>query len=263
MTWRVGRWLLPLIFLLPLKLVSDRFCWFGPADDAYHGLVALHRVLPELIIAVAALSVFTVTFRVAKIRDRLRLLASLSSDTPEPLLAAFSIEAHRLNVPVPRIVHVTTALPVCFAGLGSRRPDVFLSRGFVQDLSEVELRLVAHHELVHVRDRHPAWNFVWHVIFAALVLPGFTGLERMLRQRRELVANISAARIDPPVYEQLLLRRARGRRSLCSDGQQVPRRIGRFSGVLAPVAVVGLFVALGVSHADFMHDLPYLLTHHC
>ncbi len=263
MSWRVGRWLLPLIFLLPLKLVADRFCWFGPADDAYHALVALHRVLPELIIAAAALSVFTVTLRVAKIRDRLKLLASLSSAPPEPLLAAFTIEAHRLDVPVPAIVYVTTALPLCFAGLGLRRSDVFLSRGFVQGLSDVELRLVAHHELVHLRDRHPAWNFVWHVVFAALVLPGFTGLERMLRQRRELIANVSAARIAPVVYEQLLVRRARGRRSLCSDEQQGPRRIGRFSGVLAPVAVVGLFIALGLSHADFMHDLPYLLAHHC
>ncbi len=63
---RLGRWLLPLIFLLPLKLVADRFCWFGPTDDAYHGLVALHRVLPELIIAAGAWSIFTVTFRVAK-----------------------------------------------------------------------------------------------------------------------------------------------------------------------------------------------------
>jgi len=263
MTWRVGRWLLPLIFLLPLKLVSDRFCWFGPADDAYHGLVALHRVLPELIIAAGALSVFTVTLRVAKIRDRLKLLAALSSDPPETLLAAFGIEAHRLDVTVPRIVYVTTALPLCFAGLGLRRPDVFLSRGFVQGLSDVELRLVAHHELVHLRDRHPAWNFVWHVMFAALVLPGFGGLERILRQRRELVANISAARIDPTVYEQLLQRRARERRSLCSDGQKAPGRLSRFSAVVAPVAVAGLFVALGLSHADFMHDLPYLVTHHC
>jgi Zn-dependent protease with chaperone function len=260
---RLGRWLLPLIFLLPLKLVADRFCWFGPTDDAYHGLVALHRVLPELIIAAGAWSIFTVTFRVAKIRDRLTLLATLSSDAPAPLLAAFGTEAQRLNVPVPRIVYVPTSLPLCFAGLGLRRSDVFLSRGFVQDLSAVELRLVAHHELVHLRDRHPAWNFVWHVIFAALVLPGFVGLERMLRRRRELAANVSAARVDPAVYEGLLLRRAQEHRSLCLDGEKEPRRISRFSAAMAPVAVVGLFVALGVSHADFMHDLPYLLAHHC
>ncbi len=45
MILRVGRWLVPLVFLLPLKVVADRFCWFGPTDDAYHGLVALHRVV--------------------------------------------------------------------------------------------------------------------------------------------------------------------------------------------------------------------------
>ncbi len=263
MILRVGRWLVPLIFLLPLKLVADRFCWFGPTDDAYHGLVALHRVLPELIIGAGALSIFTVASRVAKIRDRLKVLATLSSDPPSALLAAFGTEAQRLNVPEPRIVYVPTSLSLCFAGVGLRRSDVFLSRGFLQDLSDDEVRLVAHHELVHLRDWHPAWNFIWHVIFAALILPGFAGLERMLRQRRELVANISASRVEPVVYERLLLRRAQERRSLCFDGQKEPRATGRFSAAMAPVAVVGLFVALGVSHADFMHDLPYLLAHHC
>ncbi len=57
---RAGRWLWLLVFLFPLTLVAGRFCWFGPTDDAYHGLLMLHRVLPQIILAAAAISVATV-----------------------------------------------------------------------------------------------------------------------------------------------------------------------------------------------------------
>ena len=255
-------WLWLLVFLFPLSVVAGRFCWFGPTDDAYHGLVALHRVLPQLVLAAALLSIATVLVRVWLVRDRLNMLSALSSHPPEPLVDAFVIEAGRLGVVVPHLVYVSAAAPLCFTGFGFRRSEVFISRGFIRDLDAMELRLVAHHEIVHVRKRHAAWNFFWHVVFSALVLPGFDGIERALRLRREAQANVSAAEVAPAVYERLLLRRARERQTLCFEGQS-ERRPNGFSLLAAPAAVVLFFIALSVSHADFMHDLPYLVTHHC
>ncbi len=159
-------------------------------------------------------------------------------------------------------MYIDASVPICFTAFNVCRTRIFVSHGFVEDLSDVELRLVAHHELIHVRERHAAWNLFWHVAFAALVLPGFAGVERALRQRRELSANVATAQIDPLAYERLLARRARERRSLCYEGR-VERVQPRIATVGAPVAVVSFFIALLLSHADFMHDLPFLAKHHC
>ncbi|MDQ2909200.1 MAG: hypothetical protein M3R44_07620 [Candidatus Eremiobacteraeota bacterium] len=258
-----GRWLWLLVFLVPLTLFAGRFCWFGPTDDVYHGLVDLHRFLPELIVAAAAVSISNVLFRIVRIRDRLKLLAAVATQPPRALLSAFETEAGRFATAVPQLAYVEAETPFCFTDFSVRHPKVFVSRAFIVDLSEVELRLVARHELVHLRHRHPTWNFFWHVTFAAMLLPGFEALEHELRNRREHSANVLASELEPLAYERLLLRRARERRSFCSDpGHERPRRsIVSIAG--APAAFVALFIALGISHADFMHELPYLVAHHC
>lgn len=263
MILRAGRWLWLLVFFFPLSFVAGRFCWFGPTDDAYHGLVALHEVLPQVLLVAALASMARVAYRLAQIRRQLGALAAVSTAPPPPVRNAFAIEARRMGVAQPTVLYVDAAAPLCFTGFRWRRMEIFISSAFAADLSESELRLVAHHEIVHLRDRHPAWNVFWHVLFSALLLPAFTGLERMLRHRRELLANVSAARIDSVAYRALLVRRARDRQSLCFEGSpKRERSLGR-SSVLAPVAVLGLFVALGIAHADFMRDLPYLVRHHC
>jgi len=263
MMLRAGRWLWLLVFFFPLTFVAGRFCWFGPTDDAYHSLVALHEVLPQLLLVAAVASMASVVYRLAQIRKQLGALAAVSTVPPLPLRNAFAIEAMRMGIAQPAIVYVDTAAQLCFTGFRLRRMEIFISSAFAADLSEMELRLVAHHEIVHLRDRHPAWNVFWHVLFSALLLPAFTGLERTLRHRRELLANVSAARIDSVAYGALLARRARDRQSLCFEGSPVRKRSSRRSSVLAPIAVFGLFVGLGIAHADFMHDLPYLVRHHC
>lgn len=255
-------WLGLLVFLFPLSLLSGRFCSFALTDWAYHGYLTLHLFLPQALSLVAIVSVAMVIVRVKLVGNRLDVLKTLASEVPSDIRSAFEFEAARLHVRMPEIVYVSAALPICFTGFDVRRPQIYVSRGFTNDLDAIELRLVAHHELVHVRDRHATWNFLWHAFFAALVLPGFAGCERALRYRRELRANVSASSIDPPLYERLLTRRARERRSLCFEGRAEPQP-SLFISSIAPLATIAVILALFVSHADFMHDLPYLATHHC
>ncbi len=255
-------WLGLLVFLFPISIASDRFCSFALTDSAYHAYLALHLFLPQVLIVAAVVSIATVVFRVNLVRERLGVLTTLASEPPQAVREAFGREAERLRIAVPHLVYVSAALPICFTGFDFRLPKIFVSRGFVDGLDDVELNLMAHHELVHVRDHDATWNVIWHVAFAALVLPGFNGIERAFRYRRELRANLVASQIDPLRYERLLARRARERRSLCFEGQ-AERTRSRVVDAIAPVAVLSFFLALFVSHADFMHELPYLVTHHC
>ncbi len=250
------------VFLFPLSIVADRFCWFAPTDDLYHALVALHIVLPQILIAAAIVSSLAVIYRVSTVQSRLEILTSLASESPLPLRMAFQEQARSLAMTVPQLVYVPASLPLCFTAFTVRAAKVFVSRGFVDALDDRDLRLVARHELVHIRERHAAWNFFWHVAFAALVLPGFAGLESTLRLRRETRANVAAARLDPQRYEVLLLRSLHGRRSLCAEGD-APNRSARSIAFVGPVGVLLFLAALAVSHVGFMHDLPYLTTHHC
>lgn len=255
-------WLGLLVLLFPLSLASDRFCSFALSDAAYHTFLDLHLFLPQALVLAAFLSIATVVFRIGVVRDRLRVLSTYASEAPAEVYDAFAREARRLGITLPSLAYVDSTAPICFTAFDFRAPRVFVSRGFVDGLDDTELRLLAHHELVHVRDRHATWNVFWHVAFAALVLPGFGGIERALRYRREVDANVSAARIDPLRYERLLARRARERRALCFEGTRERARPG-IVATLAPLAVFAFFIALFISHADFMHDLPYLTSHHC
>ena len=256
-------WLSLLIFLFPLSLVADRFCWFAPMDAMYHGILALHRVLPQLVLGAALLSMAAVVVQIGLVRNRLALLSALSSEPPPQLNDAFRYEAQRAAVRAPEIVYLEAATSICFTASGIRRAKIFVSRGFIDDLDSLEFSLVARHEMVHVRNRDAAWNLFWHILFSALLLPGFTSLERTLRLRREIRANVEVVGSgDSLVYERLLTRRARDRHVLCNDGRP-ERRPSGFMNVAAPAAVVVFFIALAISHADFMHDLPYLRSHHC
>lgn len=254
-------WLGLLVLVFPLSLASDRFCSFALTDTAYHTFLDLHLYLPEALVLGAALSIATVLYRINAARARLALLATYASELPEELRAVFASEARRMGLALPALVYVSAPTPLCFTASDFRSAKIYVSRGFLDGLGESDLRLLAHHELVHVRDHHATWNVFWHIAFATLVLPGFDGVERALRQRREVDANLSAARIDPERYERLLVERARERRALCFEGTRGVRP--RIADALAPLAVLAFFVALFISHVDFMHDLPYVASHHC
>ena len=255
-------WLGLVVFLFPLTLVAGRFCSFGVTDFAYHSLVALHGIEPQIVIAAVVISIVAVLVRLDLIRNRLGVLRSIASAPPAALTEAFEREAACLAVAEPRLIYVTASVPVCFAALDRRTTSVFVSRGFIEGLTADDLRLVAHHELVHIREHDAFWNLVWHVAFSALVFPTFDGIERRLRLRRELRANAKAAMLAPERYEELLVRQARDGRSLCAEAVSETRAPQQLAAV-APLAVVSFFVALVISHAGFMHDLPYLAAHHC
>lgn len=264
MIFRERRWLWLglVVFLFPLSLVAGRFCSFGATDIAYHALLALHGIEPQIVIGAVFVSIVAVIVRLDRVRNRLGILRSLASAPPSSLTEAFAREAAQLEIAIPTIIYVTASVPLCFTALDRRTTSVFISRGFIEDLDAIDLRLVAHHELVHIRERDPFWNLIWHVAFSTLVFPGFDGVERRLRLRRELRANASAAMLEPERYEELLVRQAREGRSLCAEA--VPqRRSPKLIVAVAPLAIVSFFVALVVSHAGFMHDLPYLAAHHC
>ena len=260
---RIWRWAWLLVFFIPLTVFAGKFCSFAPTDSAYHGLVALHEALPQLVALAAALSMASVAYRIVAVARNLERIRQLESPAPLALADAFASEALRAGIAVPRLVYVTASTPLCFTAFGVGRATVFASRGFCEDLDDTELRLVARHEIAHVRAHDPAWNFFWHLAFAAFVVPGFAGLERTLRQRREFRANVAAASDASDAYEALLRRRADRHASLCFDGRVDRDRAPRIATAIVPLAVVVLFVGLGLSHAEFMRDLPYLTAHHC
>lgn len=264
MIFRERRWLWLglVVFLFPLTLVAGRFCSFGITDIVYHALLALHGIEPQILIGAVLISIVTVIVRLDRIRNRLGALRSIASTPPSSLTDAFAREAARLQIAEPQVIYVSASVPLCFTALDRRKASIFISRGFIDNLDAVDLRLVAHHELVHIRERDPFWNLIWHVAFSSLVFPGFDGVERRFRIERELRANASAAMLEPERYEELLVRQAREGRSLCAEAVSERRSPTRIVAI-APLAIVSFFVALVVSHAGFMHDLPYLAAHHC
>src|SRR5665213_3519318 len=127
--------------------------------------------------------------------------------------------------------------------------------------------LVVRHEFAHVRRGDAAAGVLWHLVFAALLIPGFEALERRFHARRERLANLTAAEGKEQSYLSLMSRIAPGA-DLCVGARlgleaAARRPEDRWLVWVAPVAVVCLAIALPLSHLEFRHDLPYLLSHHC
>ncbi len=265
MILRVARWAWPLVFLVPLTLVAGRGCRFPGVDPAYHSMLWTHEHLPVLYVAAAGVAALAVTIRVVRARARAATLFSLATPLPPALADAFAVESARLLMPVPTLAYLDVAAPLCFALLGGRS-SVVVSRGFVEDLDSDELAMVARHELLHIKHRDPLRGFMWHLAFAALLLPAFSALERWLTSRRELRTNLEAADADADLdrYAQLLVSRARERRSLCIEALGAPERNrGLLSALAAPAMVVIVLASLALSHAWFLEHLSYLSAHHC
>jgi len=262
---RVARWTWPLVFLVPLTLVAGRGCRVPGVDPAYHSVMWMHENLPVLYVAAAALAAVAVTVRIARARSRAVTLFALASPLPGALKEAFAAEGARLDVPAPELAYLDVSAPLCFALIG-RRPSIVVSRGFVEDLDADELAMVARHELLHIRHHDPLRGFAWHLAFAALLLPAFTGLERWLTSRRELRTNLEAADADadPDRYARLLVSRARERRSLCIEAVGPPERNrGLPSALAAPAMVLVVLASLALSHAWFLEHLSDLSARHC
>jgi len=263
MILRFARWAWPGLFFIPLTPVAGRGCQFAGVDPAYHSMLWMHENLAMLYFAAALIAAVAVGLRVARARARAGALFSLATPAPEILESAFVAEAARLSLDLPRIAYLDVAAPLCFVLVGPR-PAVVVSRGFADDLDADEARMVARHELLHVTHRDPARAFAWHLVFAALLVPAFSDLERWFAARRELRTNLAAADGDPDRYAALLVSRAREQRSLCIGGLGAPERRGsRRLAFAQPVIALLVFAGLALSHASFLDHLAFLSTHHC
>jgi Zn-dependent protease with chaperone function len=260
---RVARWAWPVIFLIPLTVVAGRGCRFPGVDFTYHLVIWLHEHLPALYVAAAGSAAGAVAVRVGRVRARAATLFALATPLPPAVESAFAREADRLALALPRLAYLNVAAPVCFALVGTR-PSVVVSRGFVEGMDADQLGMVARHELLHVKHGDPLRGFAWHLLFAALLMPAFSSLERWLSSRRELRTNLEAARADPERYAALLVARARERRGMCIEGFAAAERgRGLLPALTAPVTVIAILAALAFSHAWFLDHLAYLSTNHC
>lgn len=258
---RIARVLWLLLFVIPLGVFADRFCYISFVDPLYHGLMWLHERLPMLFIAFGALSAFAAALRYSRIQGQLRALEMMRSTPPRAVREAFDLaSAERAAV---ELVYVDVPTVFCFTVIGGR---VVISRGFAELLNEDELRLVAKHEAAHISRQDPLRAILWHVFFAALIVPGFERLEDVLYARRERGVDLFVSRGDPLAYNALV---GRFVSTMCSMPGAAFRSgaPGQGAGavrILAPTAVpIALLTLLIVSHVLFVQNLPYLRMHHC
>ena len=253
-----------MLFLVPLSWWADRGCNYAGVDPLYHATVWMHERLGLFVLTLVAISVLTVLVKIALAQRRLSRLLNLSEALPARVRRAFEIAAVELDVSIPRIAYLDVVDRVASTIFG---PVILLSRGFADELTDDDLTLVARHELIHANRHDAGAGVLWHLAFVALLLPGFEPLERRLHAARERRANVLAAAGREEAYLLVLTRMARGA-ALCEGGniglEAVTRRPGdRWLAWIAPALIVLLAVSLPLSHAEFMRDLPFLLSHHC
>ncbi len=259
---RTARVLWLLIFLIPLGVLADRFCYFDFVDPFYHGLMYLHEELPIVFLVLAAMAAGAAIVRYVRTQGQLHALEALRSTPPAELQKAFaSAAAGRDEID---IVYVDVATAFCFTVFGGR---VVISRGFVDLLDGNELRLVAEHETLHIRRGDPLRALLWHLLFAALIVPGFERLEDALYAGREREVDRFARHVDPPVYDGLVRRVGR---AICGGTpgaafrSLTPQDRASTVRMLAPAMIpIALLALLMVSHVLFVENLPYLTSHHC
>ncbi len=260
---RFARILWPIVFLIPLGVFADRFCYVNLTDPIYHGLMWLHERLPQLVLMLGVLSVATAAIRYVRFQRKLRALVALRSDPPDAVRDAFD-EAAGDRVAVD-VVYIDAEPSFCFSIISGR---AVISRGFVELLRPEELRLIAEHEVLHIEHRDPMRAFLWHLLFAALIVPGFEALEAVLYNRRERATDRSSRRLDPATYDGLL---RRFNSTMCNGAQgsafrTSSERVSAASALraLAPTALpTTLLILLFASQIHFVQNLSYLRTHHC
>jgi Zn-dependent protease with chaperone function len=261
---RFVRALWPIIFLIPLSWWADRGCRLAGVDPLYHATMWIHERLGWFVALLALVSASVVALKIIVARVRFDRLLSLAEPRPARLTSALHNASTDLGIAIPRIVYLDVSAPIATTVFG---PVVLLSRGLMASLDDGDLELVVRHEFVHAGRRDGTVGLLWHLAFAAMLIPGFEPLERRLHAARERYANSRAAEGREQRYLALIARLAQGT-NLCSGvrlGLEVPepRKDDRWLVWIAPLAVAVLAAALTLSHVAFRHDLPYLLSHHC
>jgi len=261
---RFIRALWPVIFLVPLSWWAQRGCELAGVDPLYHATLWIHERLGWFVGALAVLSAGVVFTKVVVARLRFARLRNVAEPVPARVQDALERASAALGVVPPTILYVDLTAPIATTVFGR---TVILSRGFIEPLDDADLELVIRHEVAHVRRDDATAGVLWHLGFAALLIPGFEPLERRLHARRERAANLTAAMGSEERYLSLVSGIARGA-NRCADARlgleaAARRPEDRWLVWVAPVAVVCLVVALPLSHAAFRHELPYLLSHYC
>jgi hypothetical protein len=261
---RFIRALWPVIFLVPLSWWADRGCQFAGVDPLYHTTLWVHERLGWFIGILAVISAGVVVAKISVAQLRFARLQAVADTVPERVQHAFAVACANLEVAIPNVLYVDLTVPIATTVFGR---TIVLSRGFLDPLDDADLELVVRHELAHVRHGDATSGVLWHLAFAALLIPGFEPLERRLHARRERSANLTAAKGREEQYLSLVTRISRGA-DLCADARlgleaAARRPEDRWLVWIAPLVVMCLAVALPVSHAEFRHDLPYLVSHHC
>ncbi|MBC5824403.1 MAG: hypothetical protein GIW99_10975 [Candidatus Eremiobacteraeota bacterium] len=273
---RFARVVWPVVFLVPLVPLAGKLCSFLPTDFIYHSLVWVHERLPWLALVAALLAVVGALVRYVKLRGQIQALMTLSTEAPQSLARIFADEARQLAVPAPRLAYVDVSSRFCLTAVSG--PTVLISSGFADPLPEDKLRLVARHELIHVRRRDPERSLLWHLFFSALLVPGFEGLERWLYERRERKTDEAASKSDAAGYAALLKECSASTDDvaatggfLCSTAPNLERSDSRparastvsFRHLLPSAVALVVITGLIASHEAFTNHLPYLLAHHC
>ena len=199
---RLARALWPIVFLIPLSW------WAGPRlrirrrGSALSRNCLTHERLGYFIAALALTSIGLVVGKIAVARLRFSQLLDLAQVMPDRVQRAFATAGAELGVSAPRVAYLDVALPIATTVFG---PVILLSRGFAGALADDELLLVARHELAHASRHHATVGVLWHLAFAALLLPGFEPLERHLHAAREREANTIAAHTREEKYLELIV----------------------------------------------------------
>ena len=261
---RFIRALWPVIFLVPLSWWAARGCEFAGVDPLYHATLWVHERLGWFVGALALVSAGVVVAKILVARLRFARLQDVAEAVPARVQAALERASAEFGTAVPSVLYVDMTAPIATTVVGR---TIVLSRGFVDPLDDADLELVVRHEVAHIRHGDAATGVMWHLAFAALLIPGFEPLERRLHARRERSANLAAANGREESYLDLVARTSRGA-TLCAEAQlgleaAARRPEDRWLVWVAPLAVTCLVVALPLSHAAFRHDLPYLRSHHC
>lgn len=261
---RFVRALWPIVFLIPLSWWADRGCWLAGVDPLYHSTLWIHERLGWFVGALALVSAVVVIANIVVARLRFARLKLLAEPLPARLHDAIERARAELGIASPTVLYLDVAAPIASTVFGR---TILFSRGFTEPLDDIDLELVARHEIAHVQRHDATAGVLWHLAFAALLIPGFEPIERRLHAGRERAANVTAAKGREERYLSLVTRVSNGA-DVCAEvrlGLEAAARrpADRWFMWFAPITVLALAVALPLSHAAFRHDLPYLLSHHC
>ncbi|MDQ6943314.1 MAG: hypothetical protein M3169_12475, partial [Candidatus Eremiobacteraeota bacterium] len=212
---RFVRALWPVVFLIPLSWWADRGCRFAGVDPLYHTTLWFHERLGWFVAALALVSAAVVVAKIVVARRRFAGLKQLAEPLPARLQRALERASAELGIAVPAVLYLDVAAPIATTVFGR---TILFSRGFAAPLDDGDLELVVRHEVAHVQRHDATAGVLWHLAFAALLIPGFEPLERRLHARRERAANVTAANGREERYLSLVSRAPRGA-DVCAEAR--------------------------------------------